>query len=269
MSPKHQLGEKIRAYCSSCEGERNCEIKGYYPERGSDADEHYHWSVDWFLLVCCGCDHAFAQTISSDSESYHHYYDRDGQEAIEAIESVNTWPARSKREVPEWFKHGTIDTDLPDTGPLDASLKELYGALNNELRVLASIGIRTSFDITAGLLGIDPEKRFHQKLDDLVAQGHITAADKEHVEVLVDAGSASAHRGWRPKLDDLGVLMKALENFIYSSIVLPARKRTHDEELAKVKKRVPPKKAAKRDSAKADTRRDAPAQQSPEIDLLD
>ncbi|MCZ0963912.1 DUF4145 domain-containing protein [Paracoccus sp. EF6] len=124
-------------------------------------------------------------------------------------------------------------------------MKELYGALNYELRVLASIGIRTSFDIAAGLLGIEPEKTFNQKLDDLVAQGHITEADKEHVQTLVDAGSAAAHRGWRPSFNDLGVLMTALENFIYNSMVVPARKRAHEAELATVKKKVPQKKPSK------------------------
>lgn len=245
MSSKHQLGDKIRAYCAPCGGERNCEIKGHYPERGGDPDGWYRWAVDWFLLTCCGCDHAFAQTVSTNSDDMHHYYDENGQEKIEYNEVIDTWPARSKRDMPEWFKHGTVDTDVENTAPLNASLNELYGALNNELRVLASIGIRTSFDIAAGLLGISSEKKFFQKLDDLVAHGYITEADKEHVETLVEAGSASAHRGWRPKLEDLGVLMDALENFIYSSLVLPAQKRKREAELAKVKKKVPPKKQPK------------------------
>lgn len=245
MSESYEVGKNLRAHCLSCGGMRNCAIKGHYTERGNDADDHYHWRVDWFVLSCCGCDHVFAQTITTDSESYHQYYDRDGQEVLEHIETIDTWPARSKRDVPEWFKHGTVDTDVQNPDPLNASLKELYGALDNELRVLASIGIRTSFDIAAELLGIDAEKKFFQKLNELVDKGLITEADKQNVETLIDAGSASAHRGWRPRLEDLGVLMSALESFIYNSMVLPSRKRAHDAELAKVKKKVPPKRAPK------------------------
>jgi hypothetical protein len=61
---------------------------------------------------------------------------------------------------PEWMSEAgkdTVDSDL------DASLVELYGALDNDLNMLAAIGIRTSFDIAAGLLGIDQEMPFKKR----------------------------------------------------------------------------------------------------------
>lgn len=243
MSDDYSSGGKIRAHCATCKGDRNCEIKGHYSETGSIADENIYWEVNWFILMCCGCDHVFCQTIATDSERIHQYYDRNGTHVVEQNEVIDTWPARSKRQVPEWFEHGTVETDIPNTRALASSLSELYGALDNEIRVLSSIGIRTSFDIAAGLLGVGSEKSFREKLDDLVAQHHITEADKVHIETLVDAGSAAAHRGWKPTFDDIDVLMTALENFIYNAMIVPARKRAHESKLADLKKKVPERKA--------------------------
>ena len=246
MESETRIGQKLRAHCSACNGDRNCEIKGHHPERGEDVHAQINWAVDWFLLTCCGCDHVFVQTVSSNSEEYVSFQDHNGQEIAEHFESIDTWPARSKRKIPDWFEQKFVETDIPDTNALDSSLKELYSALDKDLVVLASIGIRTSFDIASEILGVDAEKTFKQKLDALVCKGHITEADREHIETLVDAGSAAAHRGWKPSLRDLGTLMGVLENFIYGTMVVPARRRAHEADLAKVKKKVPSKKAQKK-----------------------
>lgn len=250
MEPESKVGTKIKAYCSACAGDRNCEIRGFYSERGSTADGHIHWTVNWSILTCCGCDHVFAQTASSDSEDYGHYYDDEGNEAIEYYEKIATWPAKSKRDLPEWFSHGSVETDLKNTDALDDSLNELYGALNQDLVVLASIGIRTCFDIAAEILEIDPNNTFRQKLDELVSKAHITEAEREHVETLVDAGSAAAHRGWKPTIQDLETLMSVLENFIYGTMVVPTRRRAQKAALLKVKKKVPQRKSQAEKAAK-------------------
>lgn len=239
MADEIKVGGKIRAYCATCGGARNCEIKGHFPERGCDEIGIFSWSVDWLILVCCGCDYVFAQTISRNSEDLHYYYDLDGSEACEQIETISTWPAQSKREIPPWFTRSSIDTDIPDTEALEASLTELYGALDQDLVVLATIGVRTSFDIASEILGIKGNFSFRRKLDSLEANGHIAPVDREHLEVLVNAGSASAHRGWRPTVRELDALMTTLEAFIYNTMVAPAKRRAHEAEVAKVKESVP------------------------------
>lgn len=233
-----RVGTTIRAHCSKCGGDRNCEIKGHHPERGGDG--HYDWHVDWFLLACRGCDHVFAQTVATNSEEYFNYYDHEsGEDVTEHIETIETWPARSKRPFPEWFEHSLIETDLENTSALNASLKELYRALDADLMVLASIGMRTSIDIAAEVLGIDPSLDFKEKIKALVAEGHIIEGENSSVEILVNAGSASAHRGWKPQAHDVDALMTALEEFIYTSMVLPSRKRAQAAKLAEIDAKVP------------------------------
>ena len=106
------------------------------------------------LLTCCGCDHVFTQTVSSNSEDRYQYYDDNGREVTDRIVTIGTWPARSKCKILGWFSRGSVETDLADRHALDSSLKEFYGALNQDLVVLASIGVRTSFGIASEILGV-------------------------------------------------------------------------------------------------------------------
>jgi hypothetical protein len=159
---------------------------------------------------------------------------------------IETWPARSKREIPSWFSHYGIETDIANTNALNASLRELYGALDADLMVLASIAIRTSFDIAAEVLGVDPSMSFAGKLESLVNKGHIVEADQASIEILVDAGSASAHRGWRPSLADVDALTTALEDFIHGSMVFPAEKRAKAAKMAEIRGKVPKRQRRKK-----------------------
>jgi hypothetical protein len=81
---------------------------------------------------------------------------------------------------------------------LEDLLTSVYTALDNDLRVLAAIGLRTAFDRASELLSVDPEKTFADKLSQLMANGDIGSTEKESLDVLTDAGGAAAHRGWKP-----------------------------------------------------------------------
>ncbi|WP_085034076.1 DUF4145 domain-containing protein [Ensifer aridi] len=241
MAAESRIGTKLRAYCSSCRGDRNCEIKGHHREWGDDARNGYQWDTNWYLLVCCGCDHVFAQSVSTNSEDYYQEYDYQGEVITVHEETIRSWPAKSKRERPDWLGHNGVETNIDNVDALDSSLAELYGALDHDLNVLAAIGIRTSFDIAAEVLGVDSSKPFQKKLDEMVAKNLIRDSEREHLDILIDAGSASAHRGWKPSLSDLDTLMDTLESFIYDAFVLPARKEAAAAKIAKIKARVPPK----------------------------
>ena len=235
-----QLDESKKAKCSSCGGERNCDILASFENRGGD--DFIDWCTEWRLLRCRGCELVFVQTVSSNSEDYYDYYDENDQHVTQHFETTDYWPALSKRSQPDWLS--LIAIKGRDESILLRALSELYVALNNDLAMLSGIAIRTAFDAAAELLGIDPALTFKQKLEALVAEGHIGKLDLERLEALVDAGSASAHRGWVPNSEDLETLMELLEHFLDQTFVAPEKKKRLDEQAAKVRAKVPSKQAA-------------------------
>ena len=97
------------------------------------------------------------------------------------------------------------------------------------MEVLTAIGIRTVFDRASELLGVDPNKTFADKLFELVQCGKIGCDEKETLKILTDAGSAAAHRGWKPEPEQLDTMMNIIEAFIYRAFILhAAAKRLQD-----------------------------------------
>jgi hypothetical protein len=154
-----------------------------------------------------------------------------GEAAQQIVAVVNRALATAKsaagRPAPDWIH------ELEDK-VLSALLEELYGAFNNEYRVLAAIGARTAFDRATETLGINPSLTFAQKLNKAQSDGLVGANERNALEVMITAGSAAAHRGWRPSQDTLTAMMGALESFLHREFVT-------NRKLVAIKGAVPPR----------------------------
>jgi hypothetical protein len=204
---------KIKANCKNCGQDRWAEVVGHHlrMEEEEDPGGNSIWEqTDYRILRCAGCNDVFFQTDSIFSEDF------DPEEA-EYIHTIEHWPPMNKvrRERPQWFDKLTLaDEDL------HSLCGAVYVSLDNEIDVLAAIGVRTVFDRASELLGVDPAKGFAEKLSDLVAAGKIGGDEKAILNILTDAGSAAAHRGWRPSKDQIDTMMSIIEGFLYRTFLL-------------------------------------------------
>jgi Domain of unknown function (DUF4145) len=226
-----------KAICSICGGEKNCDVFGDFDDRGSD--DYMDWSTHWYLMKCRGCDQVFVQIVSTNSEDHDDYQDMNGDHVTDYPETISYFPAQSKRARPDWIR--LIQVEGKDAGTLINILNELYLALNSDLHVLASIGMRTSFDAASVLLGIDANLSFQKKLQALVNSGHIGQAEMSRLEVLVDVGNASAHRGWKAAPDELATMMDLLEHFLNEAFVSAKKRQILDRKAQNIRERVPPR----------------------------
>lgn len=203
------------------------EIKGHCPRCGPGRKAHVRAKhvVNWsgedgtasqdtgMILECCGCETVYFRRDFWFSEWVEIIEDPlTGQPRAEGGVETSYWPAPVRRSRPEWLEK--IDRDL---GKL---LTEMYSALDNDLGVLAAIAARTVFDRASQLLGVDAAASFKDKLDRLNADGKISSDEEGILEVLVDAGSAAAHRGWRPEVDELSTMIEVIELFLHRSFIV-------------------------------------------------
>jgi hypothetical protein len=199
----------VKGHCPQCGPRRTARILYEHPVHWtSDYDDSISGTDTARMLECGGCQTVYFETRSINSEDQDH----EGP-----IEKVTYFPAPSKRDEPSWMWDVMVEDD-----ELHSLLKETYAALNNDARVLATVGLRTIFDRASEKFGVDAAKPFDAKLDELVTQGKIGQAERESLDVLTDAGSAAAHRGWRPTVEQLTTLMNIGEAFLYRTIILDA-----------------------------------------------
>jgi hypothetical protein len=196
------------------------------------------------MLRCAGCDTIYFQHECLEFFDHGPYNEDDDDFPISDLadfkeiffrleehgeydcrEETSYWPTPStKLDRPDWWRK------LPDQILINP-LNSVYSALEHDLRVLAAIGMRVVFERASELIGVDPEKSFAKKLDQLNRDGRIGLDDKETLEVLTDAGSAAAHRGWEPDPQQLDILTSIMEHFVRRFIL--------KEEAGKLKKDIP------------------------------
>jgi hypothetical protein len=242
----------ISAHCPTCAAYRKAHVIYDHEEVKEPSEEDYPGPPTWEgrlyrILKCAGCETVYFQTqrllienkdLMGDEgydsvttfeqlEEWKRYIEREalGVEGDILADETTYWP-RPKRERPNWRKLGDQT--------LISLLDSVYTALENDLLVLAAIGMRVVFDRATELIGIDPNKSFVKKLEQLHQDGHIGAAEKEHLfEILTDAGSAAAHRGWEPDVEQLRVLTDIMEHFVRRFILR--------DEAGRLKGAIPPR----------------------------
>lgn len=93
----HSLDQKKKVLCQSCKNSTNHIVLCSIEEKGSglmhhDPDELFHWSADYEVIKCLGCETISFRVSSSNSEDY----DYEGR----PIETVKVYPKRSEDSWP-------------------------------------------------------------------------------------------------------------------------------------------------------------------------
>jgi Domain of unknown function (DUF4145) len=114
-------------------------------------------------------------------------------------------PTPSPRPRPAWL------TTLP--AELQPRLQELYATLDIGAYGLATMGMRSVFDLVAAQY-VGDAGTFGQKLEALMARRLISSADRERLEVVIEAGNAAAHRGHVPDARAVHQLMDCVEHLL-------------------------------------------------------
>jgi|ERR1035437_4695977 hypothetical protein len=219
----------IKGHCPNCGSGCKAHVRREWVVSSADEDDGTTASDTGMILECCGCERVYFRR-----DVYFSEWDTFGEDPVTGESQgggVETtyWPAPITRQRPKWLD--TIEKTDRDLGDL---LREMYVALDSDLRVLSAVAARTVFDRASELLRIDPAFRFQEKLESLRANGKISIDEEGILDVLVDAGSAAAHRGWRPKPEELNTMVDVVESFLHRSLVL-------GDGIAKLKASVPPK----------------------------
>lgn len=169
------MTEITKAHCNACGGDRNHEIS--YSESTDWQDEAQLISGGdiYETLKCCGCEAIklrHTSWFSEDEEPTVHYF-----------------PPAIFRRHPAWFED-LIDELPPERIYVAELLNEIYIALHNNLRSLATMGVRALLEKVmisqSGDLGSFTEHVL--KFEEL---GHISKRQRERLDAILDAGHAA------------------------------------------------------------------------------
>jgi len=122
------------------------------------------------------------------------------------------FPPRVSRRKPDWVSRES------GVEPYQDLLEEVYTALHADSRRLAMMGARALIDMVITNT-VGDQGNFGKGLDELEKRDLIGKRDRKIIDAAVDAGSAAAHRGHRPKVDEVNVVIDIVERMIHAEIL--------------------------------------------------
>lgn len=214
-----KLGTSRKGNCPKCGDNKWATIVGHFEHSYEHDEAPMTINEEWFLLFCPACKKAYFASKPTYSQVVP-VGDDEGDEAEYFWEGeAQQWPKPEKWKRPTWLP--VLQTK---SAQLHSLFLELFAALDEDLKVLAAIGMRTAFECTWGLLSLPPTYTFEGKLDALLNAGKIGRHEYDSLSALTDAGNASAHRGWVPSEEELEEMMSILTAFVQRSIMTGAVK---------------------------------------------
>ena len=149
------------------------------------------------------------------------------------ILSTAYYPPLTFRNKPSWYPKLNKKYRL--------ILDEVYLALDSSLFCLASAGTRTALDQLI-VKKVGDSGGFEDKIKALFDKGIIDQDERDLLIAVIDAGSASAHRGFKPDNDDMKDMMKITEHIFYQVCIKPMEKKALREKANKLKNKTPKRK---------------------------
>ena len=181
-----------RCHCNSCGRPTAHDLISHREVEDQDDDSGFWWTDTYDTLECRGCKSVCLRHQNADATG---------------DSEIVFYPPRISRRSPTWRANLPLE--------MRQMLDEIYRALHNDSSRLALMGARTLVDLlmTSEVGDTGPFKR---KLVALQTKGVITSKHAEVLEAALDAGSAAAHRAYRPDPDDLNAVMDIVENLLQS-----------------------------------------------------
>ncbi|RUT26947.1 hypothetical protein C0V97_03810 [Asaia sp. W19] len=199
----------VEGNCPKCGVGTRATIKAHYRERWDD--DTLWTTTDWNILKCNGCsDQTYVQKIFHFSEDETEVQRADDGELYDyPIPHIEYFPERERYPLPSYIN--AIRSDHPDAVDL---IEEIYMAFNMGMCRSASVLIRTLFDYCALKTSTPKDTSFKKKIEQMSASLGLNEHEKDTIATLVDAGNATAHRGWQPTLGDIDALLQVINPIV-------------------------------------------------------
>jgi hypothetical protein len=201
-----------RCFCNLCGHETDHEVV-WRSVREEESPSEDLWEIERVALQCGGCREC---TLLKSV--------REVSAPGLVNPSIEYEPPRLWRRSPEW-----IDSLKENDPDLKGLLDEVYSATNDKQVRLLSMGVRSALDhVMTKILGADVGS-FSATLDEMVKQNHITSRQRDNLHIVIEAGSASTHRSFKPPqalLDEMLAVTESIirDHYITGPMLMTAKK---------------------------------------------
>lgn len=216
------MSQSERIFCNECGREQQHKVAASHD--CFDVESGVEITRTAEVLECGGCGYTILRRKVHFSEFQHQPGDLDPHP-----EYV---PRRSLRQEPAWL--ASLSPNMRDT------FSETVRALNCGMPYLAAMGVRTFLDMIL-VSKVGDFGGFEAKLRQLEKESHVTASERQRLDVLAEVGNAAAHRGFRANIEDLCIMIDILERVAQKLYIDPAKDKELSDHAKRIGAGVPPR----------------------------
>jgi hypothetical protein len=193
----------MQSHCNTCGGDREHVVIHEESETWSDDRYDVDGGTTYQMVKCGGCG-----TFSMRRETWcSEWTDDHGRPEGK----VDYFPPRLFRKIPAW--HADLQTYLPAEKTISDLLQEIYVALQNDLRRLAAMGIRSLLEHMM-IDKVSDQGSFKKNITKFKDSGFISSVQMNFIETALEAGHASIHRDFKPTVAVLISLIDISESLV-------------------------------------------------------
>lgn len=233
--PEFPKDSEVFALCPKCKKFVAVDIDCKHGGEWNSAVGDFGGETWFFILTCRGCLTTFFKKRWASTDDMVEVDDGFGNLYEDYNWHVEYWPSK-KREAFQRIDDFPLSIISPSINGL---LRQTYEATALDLRTLAAMGARATFECAATHIGVDSSLPFVRKLRELQNRTLIGIRDAEALSALVEAGNAASHRGWTPTENELVTIIEILNHFVEVNVLRPAR-------IQELQSNIPNKKAHKK-----------------------
>ena len=225
--------KEVKSFCRKCGGDRHQRVLFDKTISWSDDESPVSGGDSWLTLQCGGCHEIAFVHEHWFSEDYD-ITDR-GMETIVHRDLYPPAPRRKAIDHDDLFLYLNIDEHW-----VASLMQDIYSAAGMSAYALAAMGARAVIDhLVTSRSGLDSS--FPKKAAELERQGLISQIQKDVLIAAFDAGSAAAHRGFKPSDTDFNILLDITESLLFHICILPGRAKKQASDAQKLRANTPPR----------------------------
>ncbi|CAM3258384.1 MULTISPECIES: DUF4145 domain-containing protein [Vibrio] len=209
------IGQQVKATCSSCNGDRNHEVLSGSCVDGKDyytPEDYFGWKEQYEVIRCLGCDNIAFRKTYEDEDSYE--FDERLNERV-YVQRVSIYPK------PEGRLHGVRDKHL-----LPPQLIHIYDetleSLNSGHTVISGIGIRAIIETVCKDQNTTGRDLF-TKINELKDNNILSQSGVEILQKLRVLGNNAAHDVQKQDIEQLKLAFDVIDNIVHIVYVLPQK----------------------------------------------
>ena len=226
--------KEVKVFCRQCGGDLYHSTVAEKVYSWSEENTPVSWGEMWAIVECGGC--------RTSTFLYERWFSEDMVETDEGPEVVvhrTIYPPAPTRKLPEWSNDHIVLLGVPvNDGWVFKLHRDVYAAIGLDALNLAAMGVRTIVDHIvswkAGDFG-----GFKAKLERMRDTSLISSTQVDVIFNAFDAGSAAAHRGYSPEVQDIYTMLDIAEHLMGRFYIEPAQLKIHEKAADALKKKTP------------------------------